>query len=285
MVCVTLVVAYLTITRFLFRIWMNMNEIVLTSIIVFLISLVFSIFGKGGGSFYLLVLLALLPITFYDAAGVSLFLIFVQGVSMAFVYSHKHKLIDWNLVLILAVVTAISSFLGGFVSFGISEIYLKITFAIFLLISAFLLFLNKNIKVKLGSFGVWHRKFLNTAYNVHLIYLLTGVGLAGFLAGMIGVSGGGLIIPLAVILGGMPIKIAIGTNTILILISSLTGFIGHITRGTIDFNLCAIVGLFVLAGSQIGARLHARVNEKFLRLGLAILLISAALWMVASITY
>ncbi|MCD6109850.1 sulfite exporter TauE/SafE family protein [bacterium] len=260
-----------------------MNEIALTSIVIFLISLVFSIFGKGGGSFYLLAILALLPVTFYDAAGVSLFLISLQGLSMAFVYSRKHKLIDWNLALVLVFVIAVFSFLGGFVSFGIPEIYLKITFAIFLLISAFLLFLNKNIKVKLGSFGVWHRKLSAGEYDAHLLYLLTSVGLVGFLAGMIGISGGGLIIPIAIILGGMPIKIAMGTNTILIFVSSLMGFIGHVARGGIDWELCIIIGIFVLFGSQIGARLHAKMNEKFLRVGLAILLVSASLWMIINI--
>ena len=52
------------------------------------------------------------------------------------------------------IVVGVSSSLGGFVSASVSAIYLKITFAVFLLISAFLLFLNKTKEVKLDKFGV-----------------------------------------------------------------------------------------------------------------------------------
>ena len=76
-----------------------MIEIIVTAALIFIISLVFSMFGKGGGELYLPVILTLLSIPFYVAAGVSLFLILLQSVSMIFVYSQKHKLIDWKLSL------------------------------------------------------------------------------------------------------------------------------------------------------------------------------------------
>ncbi|MCD6236629.1 MAG: TSUP family transporter, partial [Thermoplasmata archaeon] len=93
-----------------------MIEIIITAITIFIISLVFSMFGKGGGELYLPVMLTLLSIPFYVAAGVSLFLILLQSISMIFVYSHKHKLVDWKVALLLTVVVGVSSFLGGFVS-------------------------------------------------------------------------------------------------------------------------------------------------------------------------
>jgi len=76
------------------------------------------------------------------------------------------------------------------------------------------------MKVRLGKFGVWHRKFGGGEYNVHILYLAVPVAVAAFLAGMVGISGGGLIVPIAVLLGGMPIRIAMGTNTFLVLASS-----------------------------------------------------------------
>jgi len=100
-----------------------MIEIAVTAALVFIISLIFSMFGKGGGELYLPVMLTLLNIAFYTAAGVSLFLIFLQSISMIFVYSQKHKLIDWKLALLLATVVGTSSFLGGFVSEGIPALY------------------------------------------------------------------------------------------------------------------------------------------------------------------
>ncbi len=250
--------------------------VVVTAILIFVISLVFSMFGKGGGELYLPVMLMLLSISFYTAAGVSLFLIFLQSISMIFVYSRKHRLIDWKLAVILSIIVGGSSFLGGFFSVGVSALYLKVVFAAFLIFSAFLLFLNKNKKVELGKFGVWHREFGGGQYNVHILYLIVPIMLAAFLAGMIGISGGGLIVPIAVLLGGVPIRIAMGTNTVLVLVASSMGFLGHMTNGSIDWRLCILFGSVILAGSQIGARMHAKVSEKNLRLGLALILLFAA---------
>jgi len=260
-----------------------MIEIIITAIAIFAISLIFSMFGKGGGELYLPVMLTILNIAFYTAAGISLFLIFLQSISMIFVYSTKHKLIDWKLALILALTVGFSSFLGGFASAGISAVYLKLIFAIFLLISASLLFLNKNMKVNVGNFGVWHRKFSGGEYDINLLYVMLPVSLAGFLAGMVGISGGGLIVPIAVLLGGMPIRIAMGTNTFLVLASSSMGFLGHVAGGRIEWNLCVVFGISIIFGSQIGSHLHAKVNEKFLRTGLAFILVIAALWMILRI--
>jgi len=237
-------------------------------------------FGKGGGELYLPVMLSMLNIAFYTAAGVSLFLIFSQSISMIFIYSQKHKLVDWKLALMLTAVVGALSFLGGFIPKDISALYLKVTFAVFLIISALLLLLNKGMKVKLGKFGVWHRRFNGGEYDVHILYLILPIMAAAFLAGMLGISGGGLIVPMAVLLGGMPIRIAMGTNTFLVLASSSMGFLGHVAKGGVDWYLCAVFGVIILAGSQIGSHMHAKVGENSLRIGLAFIEIFAALWMI-----
>ncbi|MCD6468645.1 MAG: sulfite exporter TauE/SafE family protein, partial [Thermoplasmata archaeon] len=58
------------------------------------------------------------------------------------------------------------------------------------------------------------------------------------------------------------------------------GFLGHAVNGGVDWGLCIIAGVAIVAGSQIGSHLHARINEKNLRLGLAAILVFAALWMI-----
>lgn len=261
-----------------------MIELAAVVVLVFIISLVFSMFGKGGGELYLPVMLTLLNIAFYVVAGVSLFIIFIQSISMILVFSKKHKLVDWKLAIVLASVVGVFSYLGGYFSKEVPALYLKLTFAIFLLISAILLFLNKKMRVQeKGKFGIWHRILGETEYNVNILYLVVLVGLVGFFAGMIGISGGGLIVPIAVMLGGVPLRIAMGTNTVLVLASSSMGFLGHMTNGAIDWTLCAVLSVAVIFGSQIGSRMHAKVSEKSLRIGLAAILTFAALWMIVRI--
>jgi len=251
-----------------------------TGIAIFVISTIFSMFGKGGGEFYLPIMITILTIPFYVAAGVSQFLIMIQSLSMVIIYSTKNKLLDWGLASILVLVVGIAAFLGAFFSEGIPPIYLKGTFALFLIASAIFMLINKNVKPKLGKFGVWHRKFSGDEYDINLFYILLPVFIAGFLAGMLGISGGGLIIPICVLLGGAPIRIAMGTNTFVVLVSTFSGFMGHLFKGGVDWRLILIFSIPVLFGSQIGSRMHTKVSEKFLKVGLVIILTVAAGWMI-----
>lgn len=255
--------------------------IIETAIAIFVISTIFSMFGKGGGEFYLPTMITILSIPFYVAAGVSQFIILIQSLSMVAIYSKINKLLDWGLAFVLSVVVGVAAFLGAFFSKDIPPIYLKGTFSLFLIISAILIFVNKDVKPKLGKFGVWHRKFYGGEYDMNLFYILLPVFIAGFLAGMLGISGGGLIIPIFVLMGGVPIRIAMGTNTFIVLASTLTGFLGHLSGGGMNWELALIFAIPVFLGSQIGSHIHAKVGEKFLRIGLVIILFSAAAWMIA----
>ncbi|HHD92372.1 MAG TPA: sulfite exporter TauE/SafE family protein [Candidatus Portnoybacteria bacterium] len=259
-----------------------MVHLIIVSILIFLISVIFSIFGKGGGELYLPVMISLLPIAIHEAAGVSLFIIFIQSLSMVAIYHHKHRLIDWGPAIIMALIVGIFAFAGGYFASVISPIVLKILFAILLILSSFFLFVNKKKVVKEGIF-TWKRKIGDFEYDWHLLYTLIPLGIIALLAGMVGISGGGLIVPLCVLLGGMPLRVAMGTNTFLVLISSSTGFLGHFAKAGINWQIALILGTMVLVGSQIGSRLHIGIKEKHLRIGLSLIEFLAAGWMIIKI--
>ncbi|RKX91577.1 MAG: hypothetical protein DRP84_11405 [Spirochaetes bacterium] len=260
-----------------------MQHLVLTVVIIFSISFIFSMFGKGGGEFYIPTMITLLSIPFYTAAGISVFLIFLQSISMVFVYHIKNKLIDWHLAIVLAFIIGTFSFLGGFFSVGISPIYLKILFSIFLLISAYFMIKEKKVIAKKEKWGVWHREFGDISYDINLLYLLPPIALISVVVGMIGISGGGLMVPLLILLGGVPIRVAMGTNTFLILASSSMSVVGHVIHGGIDWKLASILGVTVISGSQIGSRLHSKIGDLQLKFGFVAILIVAAGWMVLKI--
>ncbi len=262
-----------------------MEHTLITIIVIFSISLMFSMFGKGGGEFYLPTLISLAGLPFYTSAGISVFLIFLQSISMVFIYHLRNRLIDWHLALVLSFVIGTFSFLGGFFSISISSIYLKILFSTFLMISAYFMFVEKKVKVNEEKWGVWHREFNNISYNINLLYLLTVIALISFIVGMIGISGGGLMVPLLILVGGVPIRIAMGTNTFLILASSSMSVFGHAVHGGIDWKIASILGITVIAGSQIGSRLHSKIGDVKLKYGFIGILAVAAGWMIFKIFY
>ena len=259
-----------------------MVQLVVTAILVFIVAVIFSIFGKGGGELYLPIMISLLPLSIHTAAGVSLFIIFIQSLSMVAIYHKKHRLIDWGLALVIALVVGSMAFLGGYFAVQIKAVYLKVLFASLLIISSFFLFINKKVLVKKGFF-TWRREAGGTSYECHLLYSLIPLALIALLAGMVGISGGGLIVPLCVLLGGMPLRVAMGTNTFLVLVSSSMGFLGHFAKGGIDWKVALILGTMALIGSQIGSRRHAKIKESHLRIGLASVLTLAAVWMIIKV--
>ncbi|MBW2079224.1 MAG: sulfite exporter TauE/SafE family protein [Deltaproteobacteria bacterium] len=240
-------------------------------------------FGRGGGEFILPFLISIVALPFFDIATISLFLIFSQAVIMLCVYGAKHKLVDWPLAFSLALIVGCSAFFGGFRSFHVKPLYLKGTFAIILLISAWKIWQGKTVPANRGRFGVWHRKMPDDEYDMNFLYILIPVGAVAFVAGMLGITGGGLYIPICVILGCVPLRIAIGTNTMLVLASSGSGLLGHLLRGGFYWKLAFIFAIATVIGALLGSRTHADISEKNVTRGFVAIVVIAAIWMVVKI--
>jgi len=262
--------------------YISSPQLIVAFVGIFTISWVFSIFGRGGGEFKLPLLLSIFSLPFADIKIVSVFLIFVQGVVMLLVYGGKHKLADWPVAVFLALLVGIASFSGGYFSYLVPAVYLKGLFAAVLLISAVKMSKGKGKPSTRAKFGLWHRKMPcdnGEDYDVNLIYLIVPVLLVGFVAGMLGISGCGLIIPLCIVLGGIPLRIAIGTNTMLLITSTASSFAGHLIKGTFHWKLALILSVAAVMGAFLGSRQHTSISEENIKRGFIIILVIAAIWM------
>jgi uncharacterized membrane protein YfcA len=100
------------------------------------------------------------------------------------------------------------------------------------------------------------------------------VGLfAGLLAGLAGVGGGFIIVPLGIAFLGFSMYRAVGTSLIAIAIIAIPGIISHALLGHIWYlyGLALMVG--TIPGAQLGARLAMRLPERVLRCAFGVLLI------------
>lgn len=93
-----------------------------------------------------------------------------------------------------------------------------------------------------------------------LSIILEGLAV-GIITGFVGVGGGFAIIPALVLLGGIPMKEAIGTSLLIITFKSATGFLGYLNQVNIDwllmvsFTLAAAIG--VLGGANLTRKIQA----------------------------
>jgi uncharacterized membrane protein YfcA len=216
-----------------------MIELVFLCLVFFIASGISSMIGLGGGALYVPILLAF-NFPFYQAAAISIFIIMALSISASLVY-YRAQLIDWKLALVIEPLTAIMSFAGGFYSYFVRIKELKILLILILIVSGyFMLKPVKEIKNKFVNrrkWGFWSRKFGEDAYSVNLVVAFPLSALSGLMAGLLGIGGGIIKVPLMVLLLGVPMKVAVGTSCFMVGLTALFGFWGHFFPDTLNLKL------------------------------------------------
>lgn len=103
----------------------------------------------------------------------------------------------------------------------------------------------------------------------------------GCLAGLLGVGGGFIGLPLMIYLMGLPTRRAVGTSTLQVFIASAYGGLRHWQQGHTDWLVVCWLILGAFAGVRTGVRLNAHFDARTTRKCFVALLALAAL-MVAS---
>lgn len=111
---------------------------------------------------------------------------------------------------------------------------------------------------------------------VELLQLVV-VGLAaGFLAGLLGVGGGIVMVPAMVLLFGFDQHVAQGTSLLVIIPAALTGSVTHYRKGRLVLRDAATLAAGGIIGAVIGSVFALSIEETMLRrLFAGFLLVSA----------
>jgi len=102
---------------------------------------------------------------------------------------------------------------------------------------------------------------------------LVAVALAvGALTGIVGIGGGFLIVPALVLLGGVPMKEAVGTSLLVIAMNSASGFAGYAGTVAIQWTFVAAFTAVAIVGILAGSYLVRFVSAPALKRAFAIFL-------------
>jgi len=93
------------------------------------------------------------------------------------------------------------------------------------------------------------------------VLLLTGV-LAGLVGGLLGIGGCSIILPVLVFLYGYSEPVAIGTTITAVIITAVSGAIGHIRIRNVDHKTSALINIFGSAGAAVGSIILTYVMTK-----------------------
>lgn len=215
--------------------------VVIAGIVTFIFTTLLTIAGEGA---------AIILIPTFSAMGFDLRVamstaLLLNAIAMIFacIRYYKNKLIKYKIAIPIIITVSIFSQFGAHVSHLISSTLLNGLFA------AFLIFAAVKMLYKPKEKGL--KKKETAQSNDIKTGIIIGM-IAGFLAGLLGIGGGNLILP--VLIGmGIDSKNASATTAFIVIFSSLSGFIGHIGTGSVNGMLVVCTGIASIAGALLGS--------------------------------
>jgi uncharacterized protein len=118
------------------------------------------------------------------------------------------------------------------------------------------------------------------AFDPLTVVTLLAIGIAaGFLAGLLGVGGGILLVPAMVLLLGFDQHVAQGTSLVVIVPAALIGTWTHYRRGTIRPRDAMLVAAGGVVGAVIGSLSALSIDDEILRRLFALVLLATAIRM------
>jgi len=205
------------------------------------------LFGVGGGAVFVPALVYAAGWKIGEAAAASLIIIVFSALSGTLRNMRGEAPVDWRAAAIFSSVVAPSALIGVAVSRFAPEVVTQLVFAGFLLALAY----------PTARSGSRYRENIGTSRIPLALTLLGGVG-AGTLAGLIGIGGAALTVPLLIWGFGLPPKTAVSTSLAVTLFIGIVGAAGYIVAG-FD-RLSGLPPLIV--GSMLGAWAGVRIRER-----------------------
>ncbi len=212
--------------------------------------------GGSGSGIALIPILNFMGLDFTFAKAVGLF----AGASTTItssIMNIKRKVLDFSFVWPIALMMMFFAPLGAYASQFINEELIKFLFMLMLLYSATMMMFGK-------------KKPLVQVQSRAVLFLLGSV--IGFVAGLLGVGGGNILIPLLIFLGFEPKKVAV-TVSFVVPFSALGSFFTYASYVPMDWILLSVVALCAIVGGYIGNYLmHFKLDQKQIKKLMAVIL-------------
>lgn len=256
-----------------------MDSYAIVVLVIFALSVVMIMSGRGGGNFYVLALV-LAGIPMHTASTTSQFILLASALSGAIVFG-KAKTMSWPLALFFGGINASMAFVGGFEARLFTGITLKIVLSILLAIAGVAMLLPEREANKMANprLGYWNLSENENLYVINLWVAIPLTAATGFFSGMVGISGGSFLVPLMVVGCGVPVRTAVGTATAMLAATALAGFSGNALHGGFEPALAVPGALAAVVGGLIGGRIALRTKPKRLKTISGIITIIAAVFM------
>ena len=241
-----------------------------------------TVIGAGGGFVLVPALLLLYSDKPADElTAISLTVVLLTGISASIAYGRQRR-IDYLTAVLLGCATVPGGVLGALAVHGVPRPAFDIVFgALLLTVGAFILRRRDAIAVRqpLTGPGVLRRELAaENGATYHYAYPVRhGLGLSGgigFFAGLFGIGGGVIQVPMMITLLRIPLPVAVATSTLMLIFVSASAVTVHIVGGQLAGEN-AVIALLLAAGAVPGAQVGAFLARRFASTTVTGLLIAA----------
>jgi len=221
----------------------------ITFIVIGLVAgLLSGLFGVGGGTVIVPLLVLLLPFDQRLAAGTSLAAI-VPMASVGVISYATSGSVAWIPALILAGGAVIGAQVGTRILPRVSQTALRwgfVAFLIVVIVSLFLVIPSRDAVFVLG--------WIN-GIALAVVGLVVGV-----IAGLIGVGGGVIIVPVLMLGFGMSDLESKGTSLLMMIPTAVSGTVGNLRHRNVDLLAAGIIGVSACTTTALGAWMASRIE-------------------------
>jgi len=213
-----------------------------------LAGLMSGMFGVGGGTVIVPLLLTLLVFDQRRAAGTSLAAI-VPTAAVGVISYAVVDAVAWIPAIILAAGAVVGAQIGTWLLARLSQNVIRWGFIAFLVVVIVMLFIvvpSREAELPL-TWGI--------GAGLAVLGVFTGI-----MAGLLGVGGGVIVVPALMFLFGTSDLVAKGTSLLMMIPTAISGTVGNLRRHNVDLVAAAVIGVAACTTTALGAWLATLVD-------------------------
>ena len=217
------------------------------------VGIALGVLGGGGSILTVPILVYLAGLDAKHAIAMSLFVVGVTSALGAIPHARAGR-VRWRTGLLFGATAMAGAYGGGRLAQFIPGTWLLAGFGVMMLATAVAMLRAPGARPRV------HKELP--------VLLVVAEGLVvGAVTGLVGAGGGFLVVPALVLLGGLPMGIAVGTSLVVIAMKSFAALAGYLSTVHIDWPLAIAVTAAAVAGGVLGGRLAGRIPDRVLRQG------------------
>lgn len=224
--------------------------------------------GLGGAIFMIPLLLYVPPLLgvgqfdMKQVAAVSMVQVLFASLTGVIVH-HKNRFVSKSLLLTMGACNAAGNLLGSYYSQYTKSDFLLAVFATMAVIAAVTMFVPKREQGQdIAPEELVYNKPLAMAVSLVI----------GVFGGMVGAPGAFIYIPVMIYLLNIPTRIVIGSTLGIVFFGAVMGTIGKVATGQVLWPAAIALVVGTVPGAQFGGGVSKKVNTKYLRLAIAVII-------------